>query len=1203
MKKKKLICFLTGLVMVFPLLPSVSAEDGDIVTVDSVPYVLTGENLIQYPDFADGEQRKASSQWYTGVNTGTAWDENVPDPKTGENLISLSSVCAFKEGEDSGSPAANTFYFGKDGGGTIDAAPRSGYYLCENITSAAGSYWNGKNSLLCFVPIDAGKTYCFSYNISSWGSVANSSLRYGAINSDEYCRLASEGRLSWSGSGGVNVDQYDGNNMTQKGSWAKYEGVFTAGEDADYFLFNLYWLQDTSYVCLNGLSLREAEPAEIIETEEVRVSAYAGTTPKLPSSVTVTYQNGQTGAAAAAWEESYDMRKDGVYQVNGVVTSGGKTYPISAELTVYSDSLYPEYTIAKAVSQKDGLITASFGIFGENTADVTCAAAVYDADGNIMSLQAQRGGGEIALSLPAPIYEGCYIKSYVWDKNLMPLTAVSKENISVQDGGEFVSVSDVTLLDGMFKTAQDLNVSYLLNIEPDRLLAPVLESAGMEAKASRYGGWESYNYNGWGGKGISGHSLGHWMSAASSSYQATGNTKLKEMLDYTVSELARVQRETGSGYIGGLVEEPFTQAFNGTVNTPDGFNLNGGWVPWYSVHKIYQGLIDAYVNTDNSQALEVVVRFADWAADGTEKMTDAQLQRMLNVEHGGMNEVFAQLYDITGNERYLNAAVRFTHNSVIEPLAEGRDELTGMHANTQIPKIIGAAAIYDEDESRADYRAASEFFWDTVVNSRSYVIGGNSVSEHFEAVGAETLHKKTCETCNTFNMIKLTEHLFSWNHDSSYMDFVENALYNDILGTQDPETGNKMYFTSLLQGHFRVYGTPEDSWWCCTGSGMENPGRYARCIYYKDKTELFVNLYIPSRMKWNETGLTLTAETDFPYSDKVKITVEGSGEATINLRVPSWINGSMTAAVNGGEALSASESGYLPVSRYWQSGDVIEITLPMALSVYTARDSENKVAFKYGPVVLGADMGESSRDIDTRKSETDIPDTTVSVPSLKTESANPEDFITPVDLSSLTFEIDGRYASDGGKITLTPFYSIHHSFHNVYWYLNAQADPYEKALNDITIDSLIPDGQQDEIGHSLTYENSHNGSFTSGITTYYWRDAYGDGEAYFSYAMKVDGANKNYLYASYWGSDGGFKSGGISYVRSFDIFVDGTKIAEQTLDSPSPGEPYNVFYEIPEELTSGKETVSVKFASKDEASCAGGILGLRTTSKNKVDIE
>ena len=372
---------------------------------------------------------------------------------------------------------------------------------------------------------------------------------------------------------------------------------------------------------------------------------------------------------------------------------------------------------------------------------------------------------------------------------------------------------------------------------------------------------------------------------------------------------------------------------------------------------------------------------------------------------------------------------------------------------------------------------------------------------------------------------------------------------------------------------------------------------------------MFVNLYIPSQVVWRETGLTLRMETNFPYSDNVTLTVtQGKGNAAINFRVPSWLSGDMVVKVNGEGYDYDAQNGYAIVRRDWTEGDKVEIKLPMALSIYTARDSENKVAFKYGPVVLAAPLGTELPGFDIKKEETrvselSLPQNTVAVPSLKTESRDPYDFIDISDLSALTFSIDGSYTSSGQTITLKPFYEIHHQFHNVYWYLNSEADPYDAALSKITIDSVIPDGQQDELGHGLEYKGSHNGSFVNGITTYYWRDAYGSADSYFSYDMKVDSVNQNYLYVSYWGSDGAFSNDGKHYTRSFDILVDGVKIAAQSLNNESPNAPYNVFYDIPESVTEGREKVTVKFAVQSASTCAGGVLDVRTTSKDYVDLE
>ncbi len=1189
---KRAVSFLCAVTMIFGMFQMVRAEEKS-VEIGGVPYVITGENLFSYPNFADGDVRKTGDEWYVGVNTSTKWDGKIPNLNTGENLKKLSEVTA-GTGE---SNRGTSFYYAADGGN----GERSKYYLCENNSSANGSFWNGQNSLLGYVPIEKNKTYYFSYWQSAWGGSLKASVRYGAINSGNYCDDAAAGSIKWSGTGGVDAKQYDGDNV-EKTDWVKHEAIITA-EDADYFFFNLYWLQALDYVCITGFELCEAEALDIYEIKDIKVDCYAGSSLNLPESVQVTYTNGMTGTRKVVWNtEGIDLNKDGIYNITGEVG----TYAVNAVVKVYSDSSDENYTITKRLQNNDGELRAKIMVNTEKKGKLTAVMALYDGENKVVRVSRKvfepTEESDIAFTMPSPIEDGCSVKIMVWDDKMRPLADCKSEMAEVNEGGSFVAVNNVRLLDGMFKDAQELNLNYLLNIDVDRLLAPSFEMAGLDAPngAVRYGGWERKGANNWSAGSpdtftLAGHSLGHWMSGAAETYAATGNSEIKERLDYAVDKLAEIQEKTGSGYIGGVKEDCFKALFGGNSSSW----ASGYWVPWYGVHKIYQGLLDTYRETGSDKALAVAIKFADWAVEGTDKLTDAQMQEMLNVEYGGMNEVFANLYGITGDEKYLRAAVRFTHDSILNPLAEGRDNLTGLHANTQIPKIIGAAAIYDENEERTDYMDASKFFWDTVVNKRSFVIGGNSVSEHFEALGAESLTKKTCESCNAYNMIKLTEHLFRWDHDSKYMDFVENVLYNDILGAQDPTTGNKMYFTSLLQGHFRVYGDSENAWWCCTGTGMENPGRYAKCIYYKDKDEFYVNLYIPSEAVWNETGLKLKMDTKLPYSDKVTLSIEeGSADAALKFRVPSWLNGEMTVKVNGEDAGALAENGYMTVRKEWNSGDVIEITLPMGLSLYTARDNENKVAFRYGPVVLAAPLGSEGLPEDTRTSETDIPDTTVSVPSLSTESREPSDFIEVVDLSSLKFRIDKSRTSSGQEITLMPFYGIHHQFHNVYWFLNSEADPYEKALNAITEDSVTPDGQQDEIGHNLKSVGSHNGSFTSGIATYYWRDAYGK-DAYFSYDMKVS----DYLYVSYWGDDGPFDKGGVHYERKFDIYADGVKIGEEEVNKNNPGKPYNAFYQIPESVTKGKEKITIKFVPKSGNYCAGGIIDLRTVREGKITVE
>jgi len=757
----------------------------------------------------------------------------------------------------------------------------------------------------------------------------------------------------------------------------------------------------------------------------------------------------------------------------------------------------------------------------------------------------------------------------------------------------FLGPEHVDLLDGVFQTSQEVGEKYLLSLDIDRFLAPCFEAHGLPAKKERYAGWEA--------RSISGHSLGHYLSALAVTYQATGNETLKQTLDYAVSELASIQLTTGSGYVGGLSEEAFRIAFR--AEHIGGFNIGEYWVPWYSVHKIYRGLLDAYKLTGNGQALDVVTRFADWAVEGVSPMTEEQMQIMLQCEHGGMNEVFAHLYGITGKSVYLEIANKFTHQLILEPLEHKQDDLQGKHANTQIPKVIGAAEIYNQDHNHESYRTAAEFFWDTTIHHRSYVFGATSISEHYEAKGMESLGIKTGESCCTHNMMHLTKQLYTWNPDSAYMDYYENAIYNHILGTQDPDTGNKTYFASTLQGHYKIYGTHDTAWWCCTGSGMENPGKYAEAIYFEDEQDLYVNLYIASQLDWKSQGISLKLETNFPYSEKGTLTItEGSASANLRLRVPSWLQEPMTATVNGDTAhpYTRMEPGYLNIERTWTAGDVITITLPMSLHQYTSRDDAHKVAFLYGPVVLAGALGSEGLPEDTIVDETALNPKTAPVPVIWTEQENVREWIKVVDASTLTFEISKDVTSDGNPVKLIPFYDVHHEFYTVYWPFNDEGDALEKKLNDITIDRVQPDGQQDEIGHHLDSNcraEHYNGSYTdSRNKLHMWREAFGVSGAYFSYQLAVDGSAKNYVCVAYWGGDHSpFKREGTMHERIFSIAVDGHVVGEQRIHMNKIGEVFYVTYDIPQTVTSGKDSVRVAFQALDDNGCAGKVVEVRTT--------
>lgn len=767
--------------------------------------------------------------------------------------------------------------------------------------------------------------------------------------------------------------------------------------------------------------------------------------------------------------------------------------------------------------------------------------------------------------------------------------------------GSSFEINEVRLNDGIFKTSQDLGKNFIMSLDPDRLLAPIAYSTGAAKDTSKYyGGWEAYRYRTYTGTGISGHSLGHWLSAMADMYAATGDDKVKEKLDYTVNKLEEYQNIDGTGFIGGFEKSGFEAAIKGILKV-SAFDLNGYWVPWYSLHKIYQGLIDAYELTGNDKALSVVCKFADWAIDLTKDMSDDKFNDMLNCEYGGMNEAMAQLYNITGEKKYLNLAVRFSQASILTPLSQGIDELEGKHANTQIPKILGAAAIYEADIDRTDYRKAAEFFYDTVVNNRSYVIGGNSNREHFGGINEEVLGTQTLESCNTYNMMKLAEYLYRWNHDSAYMDYYELALFNHILAAQDPDTGEKTYFMSTKPGHFKVYSDAlnGNSFWCCVGSGMENPGRYTRDIYYHDGNEFYVNQFISSTVDWKAKGLTISQTTNYPYEDTTVITIDsGSAQADMKIRIPGWISSAASIQVNDEAVVSVSESGYYTISRVWKAGDTVKVKLPMALHTYTARDSENKVAFLYGPVVLAGELGtENFPTADLVNDHTSLDSYTgIDVADLVVDDKNPDTFIKLENSDTLEFSM----SAGGQTIKLVPYADLHHERYTLYWNLyksdeDIVKDEFTEKLDNATIDIVRPNEQQPEVDHNMQKSNSYSGYFSD--VSRGWRDARGE-NGYFSYDMNISSeSDKLYVMALYWGSDGPFSVDGVSYTREFDILADDTVIGTQTLNNSSAGNLMYTYYEIPEAVRADKDKLTIKFMTKGAKKAAGGVFEVRITTE------
>ncbi|MBT2736672.1 glycoside hydrolase family 127 protein [Bacillus sp. ISL-7] len=752
-------------------------------------------------------------------------------------------------------------------------------------------------------------------------------------------------------------------------------------------------------------------------------------------------------------------------------------------------------------------------------------------------------------------------------------------------------MENVTLLDGIFKESQEKGKEYLIYLDIDRLIAPCYEAVSQTPKKVRYGGWESTP--------ISGHSIGHWLSAASAMYTVTKDEELLNKIEYAVNELALVQSFDEDGYVSGFPRTYFDKVFTGNFEV-ENFSLAGGWVPWYSIHKIFAGLIEVYSLTGNNKALEVVTKLSDWAKKGTDNLNDEQFQRMLICEHGGMNEAMADLYTITNNEDYLKLAIRFCHHAILDPLSKEIDELEGKHANTQIPKVIGAAKLY-EITGNEDYKNMAVFFWNEVTKNRSYIIGGNSIGEHFGPVNKETLGITTAETCNTYNMLKLTEHLFQWNHKAEYIDYYERALYNHILASQDPDSGMKTYFVSTQPGHFKIYCSPDNSFWCCTGTGMENPARYTRNIYYQEQEDLFVNLFIASELIMDEKKIKLRQETDFPRSNKVRLYFEEAAAEFFNvhIRVPYWVSGALTAFVNGVKTNLISENGYVTIGRNWSRGDTIEFTLPMDLHTYTAKDNLRKVGFMYGPVVLAGALGkENFPESDILEDHLKLNNyPLIDVASFVADKVDLNQWIKPIEGFPLTFETDKVGQPGNQKITLVPFYNLHHQRYTLYWnlmdeeayktFVDKEKEELEK-LRVITVDVVQPGEQQPEIEHRVNSKNSQTGYFN--VVEKSWRDSRGEG--FFSYEMLVEPDKKMYLQVTYFGGDKTLFADGKKYERDFEIVIDGQLVAIQKLEGNHSDGLFNIYYEIPLRVTEGKQQVEVKFQS-GEGKAAGGVYEVR----------
>jgi len=763
----------------------------------------------------------------------------------------------------------------------------------------------------------------------------------------------------------------------------------------------------------------------------------------------------------------------------------------------------------------------------------------------------------------------CAAQSYIPEKK----NAKIKVQPVVQVKAFAFPLSDVKLLASPFTKAMQLDSAYLLSLSADRLLYRFYKNAGLPVKDSIYGGWES--------DGLSGHTLGHYLSAASMMYVSTGNAEFKKRIDYIVAELERCQLARKTGYIGAIPKEDsiFGKVAKGEIKS-SGFDLNGGWSPWYTVHKVMAGLCDAYLYCNNNKALKLVTGMADWTYNTVNHLPDSTRLKMLNCEYGGMNDVLANIYSFTGNKKYLDLSYKFYDEFVMGKLAQRIDPLPGKHSNTNVPKAIGSARQYELTGNKTDATIAS-FFWETMVHNHSYVIGGNSNYEYCGEAGKlnERLSDNTCETCNTYNMLKLTRHLFAWQPSAQLMDYYERALYNHILASQNPENGMMTYFVPLRMGTKKQFSDQFNTFTCCVGSGIENHAKYAEQIYsYDGKSKLYVNLFIPSVLNWKEKNIRITQTNYIPESKQVRLVVSTTNPSsfTLKIRKPSWSNAAAVMKVNNAAIKTDTDtSGYLTATRDWKNGDVVTVDLDMNLYTEAMPDNPNRIAFKYGPLVLAGLLGKEK------------PDPVVGVPVLLTSNRNVNDWVQPT--TSLQFLMKG--VGKPFDVKLIPFYQTYDQYYSVYWdyftpeeFVKLQAD-YEaekKRVQEIenrTIDNFRVGEMQPERDHNL---KATERSYVSDAMDRMGREARSNNN--FEFEMKVDPAVNNVLLFTYIGDDKD---------RVFDILVDGAKLVTVEWKGGKTGRFYDEEYKLPASMIDGKTKITVK-VDANHGKTAGRVFGVRT---------
>ncbi|MCD7941580.1 MAG: glycoside hydrolase family 127 protein [Bacteroides intestinalis] len=763
-------------------------------------------------------------------------------------------------------------------------------------------------------------------------------------------------------------------------------------------------------------------------------------------------------------------------------------------------------------------------------------------------------------------------------------------------------LTDVRLGDSQFKDIQELDHAYLLSLEPERLLSWFRREAGLAPDAPAYPFWESEDV--WGGGPLAGHIMGFSLSSMSMMYEATGDEALRRKIEKMVRGLKECQDAQGDGYLLATINgrRIFEEVVSGkfTTNNP---TINGVWEPVYIMNKIMLGLYNAYLGCDLPQAKDVLVKMADWFGyQVLDKLTYEQIQELLVCEHGSINESYITVYEITGDEKYLKWAKLLNDEDMLIPAAEERDVLNGWHANTQIPKFTGFEKVYNYTQEDK-YTRAAQFFWETVVDKHTWVIGGNSTGEHFFPV--DQFEKRVPsdggpESCNSVNMMRLTETLYQDYGRMKMVDYYERVLYNHILANYDPHEGMCTYYTSMRPAHYRIYGTQHHSFWCCTGTGMEAPAKFGKMIYAHQGSELYVNLFMPSELNWKDKGVKLVQNTDFPDNNKVGFVINTAAGVhfTLNIRKPHWSTAKkMTVWVNGKKMqLAPNTEGYVQLDRSWSNGDKVEVGLTPQVTVEYLKGSDKYAAFLYGPVVLAAKVGNngleeaySFRFPKRTVATLEIP--MLTAPALIGSLDKIKKAVSRKPDKELVFECSSEVAST--TFELIPFNRIHFNRYAIYFPLYKQMKDYQavydqekktilenEMLQANTVDHVLIQSPLSESDHKLAGVNMDWGEAYGRS----WRHASNGG--YFMYQMAVLPDVPQSLYMQFINTDGG--------ARVFDVLVDGKQIA--TIDRCQPKDIPDLFYyevvPLPKELLSGKKSVTVKLHAKKN-NTVGGLFDIR----------